>query len=230
MTALMVPFLLVAVVETTVLSTSVVQVDRPGRTITVADTAASDGAVRTRRLTVAPSAAGALGRVRAGAAVVLTLRGSTVVGIDLSRPAPRVTPQAIPQLPPNATTPTNRQVPQLPAGVDPPQARPIPQVAPAARVTPSTGVSPVGVAPRPAVRPVGVAPRPPSAGGSGARGPRSARWRCGRRSRRGRRSRSSFRAVRPASSTAAAPDQPEMRLATAEMSRAGSTGLGMCSL
>ena len=174
MTGLMVPFLLAAVVETTVLSTSVVQVDRPGRTITVAEAGAPDGTARTRRLMVARSAAAALGRVRAGATVVLTMRGSTVVGIDLSRPAPRVTPQAIPQLPPNATAPTNRQVPQLPAGVDPPQARPIPQVAPGAAVTPSPGVSPVGVAPtRPAVSPVAVAPTRPAVSPVAVRSPKS---------------------------------------------------------
>jgi len=214
--------------ETTILNTSIVKVDRPGRTITVRVDAGRDGDVdrnRTRQLTVAPSAAAGLATLKAGSEVLLTLRGDTVVGIKLSaggggggsatpagsarRPPARGTtggtsapaatlptaggtgargaapgrvivvspappaaagPQErIPQLPPGATSPTNRGVPQLPAGVDPPQGRPVPQVAPSGGVivitgSPSPGVSPAGVAPtRPAVSPVAVG-SPPSPG------------------------------------------------------------------
>ena len=205
--------------EMTILNTSIVKVDRPGRTITVRVDAGADGDVdrkRTRQLTVAPSAAASLATLKAGSEVLLTLRGDTVVAIKMSagggggsapaasgqrRPptargttsAPPVTvapasgtgtrgaapgrvivvspappaaggPQErIPQLPPGATSPTNRGVPQLPAGVDPPQARPVPQVPPSGGVivitgSPAPGISPPGVAPtRPAVSPVAVA-------------------------------------------------------------------------
>ena len=204
--------------EMTILNTSIVKVDGPGRTISVRVDAGTDGGVdrnRTRQLTVAPSAAAGLAMLKAGSEVLLTLRGDTVVAIKMSagggggsapaasgqrRPpaargttsAPPVTlppargtgtrgaapgrvivvspappaaggPQErIPQLPPGATSPTNRGVPQLPAGVDPPQGRPVPQVAPSGGVivitgSPSPGISPAGVAPtRPAVSPVAV--------------------------------------------------------------------------
>jgi hypothetical protein len=135
---------LLALADTTIVSTSVVAVDRARRTLTVAQTDAGGP----RRLAVAPSAMGALASLRRGTAVVLTLSGSTVVGIQLAgRPAP---------------APTSN-VPQLPPGSNAPQARPIPQIAPGAPLTPSPGVSPVGVAPtRPAVSPVAVrSPRSP---------------------------------------------------------------------
>ena len=73
--------------ETTILNTSIVKVDGPGRTITVRADAATDGAVdrnRTRVLTVAPSAAAALARLKAGSEVLLTLRGDTVMDIKMS--------------------------------------------------------------------------------------------------------------------------------------------------
>ena len=136
--------LLLALAQTTILSTSVVEVDRGRRTLTVAETDAGGP----RRLGVAPAAAAALARLRPGTAVVLTMSGSTVVGIQLAgRPAP---------------APTSN-VPQLPPGSNAPQARPIPQIAPGAPATPSPGVSPVAVAPtRPAVSPVAVrSPRSP---------------------------------------------------------------------
>ena len=148
-----------AVAETTILNALVVKVDRAGRTMTVRDTGAGGG---TRRLAVAASAAAALGRLRAGSEVLLTLRDATVVDIKISgAPAVRGTQQPIPQLPPGARTPTNRGVPQLPAGVNPPQGRRIPQVPPAATgvrtASPSPGISPAGVAPtRPAQSPVAV--------------------------------------------------------------------------
>jgi hypothetical protein len=73
--------------ETTILNTSIVKVDRPGRTITVRVDAGMDGDVdrnRTRQLTVAPSAEAGLAMLKAGSEVLLTLRGDTVVGIKLS--------------------------------------------------------------------------------------------------------------------------------------------------
>ncbi len=73
--------------ETTILNTSIVKVDGPGRTITVRADAAADGAVdrnRTRLLTVAPSAAATLAQLKSGSEVLLTLRGDTVVDIKLS--------------------------------------------------------------------------------------------------------------------------------------------------
>jgi hypothetical protein len=168
--------------ETTILNTSIVEVDRPGQTITVRVDAGTDGDVdrnRTRKLTVAPSAAAGLRMLKAGSEVLLTLRGNTVVDIKMSAggggggsspppsgrrrpPAAGTQEQRIPQLPPGATSPTSRGVPQLPAGVDPPQGRAVPQVAPSPGVivitgSPSPGISPAGVAPtRPAVSPVAV--------------------------------------------------------------------------
>jgi hypothetical protein len=166
-----------AATATTILNTTIVSIDRPGHAITVRVDAGADSGVdrnRTRRLTVAPSAAAALATLAPGNAVLLTLRGETVVDIKKSagaagRPSAPVTPapQQIPQLPPGARSPTNRGVPQLPPGADPPQARPVPQVAPSGGVlvitgSPSPGISPAGVAPtRPAVSPVAVqSPRP----------------------------------------------------------------------
>ena len=73
--------------ETTILNTSIVKVDGPGRTITVRADAATDGAIdrnRTRLLTVAPSAAASLAQLKAGSEVLLTLRGDTVVDIKMS--------------------------------------------------------------------------------------------------------------------------------------------------
>jgi hypothetical protein len=73
--------------ETTILNTSIVKVDGPGRTITVRADAAADGTVdrnRTRLLTVAPSAAAGLAQLKAGSEVLLTLSGDTVVGIKMS--------------------------------------------------------------------------------------------------------------------------------------------------
>ena len=162
MSKLVLLFLLgAAAAETTILNTSVVKVDRAGKTITVRDPGAGSAA---RQLTVAPSATASLARLRAGSEVLLTLRGGTIVDIKISSsPAGRGTPQ----LPPGTRTPTNRGVPQLPAGVDPPQGRTIPQVPPRGSVvitgSPSPGVSPAGVAPtRPAQSPVAVgSPRSP---------------------------------------------------------------------
>jgi hypothetical protein len=156
---------LLLLLQTTILNTSIVAVDRPGLTITVRADAGADGTVdrtSTRRLAVAPSAAGRLAMLKAGNAVLLTLRGDTVVDIRI---ATRAAQPRIPQLPPGATSPTNRGVPQLPAGTDFPQGRPIPQVVPSGRVpaaSPSPEISPASVAPRPAVSPVSVAsPRSP---------------------------------------------------------------------
>ena len=177
MTAALLFFLAAAQAATTILNTTIVTVDRPAGAITVRVDAGANGVVdrnRTRRLTVAPSAAAALATLAPGTAVLLTLRGETVVDIKRSgggagRPSAPVTPppQQIPQLPPGARSPTNRNVPQLPAGANPPQARPVPQVAPSGGVivitgSPSPGISPPGVAPtRPAVSPVAVqSPRP----------------------------------------------------------------------
>ena len=73
--------------ETTIINTSVVKVDRPGRTITVRVDAGADGDVdrnRTRILEVAPSAAAGLAMLKAGSEVLLTLRGDTVVDIKIS--------------------------------------------------------------------------------------------------------------------------------------------------
>ena len=173
--------LLATQAATTILNTAIVEVDRRGRTVTVRVDAGTDGSVdrnRTRRLTVAPSAAASLATLTPGSPVLLTLRGNVVVDIKRSAgagaapgrviavsPGPPATagPQRrIPQLPPGATTPTSRGVPQLPPGADPPQARPVPQVAPPGRVivitgSPSPGISPAGVTPtRPAVSPVAV--------------------------------------------------------------------------
>ena len=196
---------------TTILNTSIVEVDRPGRTITVRVDAGADGDVdrnRTRQLTVDPSAAAGLATLKAGSEVLLTLRGDTVVAIKMSAgggggrsrtPAVTVPPasgtgtrdaapgrvivvspappaaggaqQRIPQLPPGATSPTNRGIPQLPAGVDPPQGRTVPQVAPSGGVIVITGSpSPVGSpkspgTPKPVVLPSDPPPTPiPSPG------------------------------------------------------------------
>jgi hypothetical protein len=133
-------------------------VNRAARTITVPGDPDNEGRARPRRLAVAPSAAAALSRLRVGTAVLLTLRGDTVIDVRVGRvPAARGTQQEVPQLPPTSTSPVNRSIPQLPAGAPAPQARPIPQTAPVTVVTPSPGVSPVAVAPtRPAVSPVAV--------------------------------------------------------------------------
>ncbi len=175
--------LLFVLVATTILNASIVKVDRARGMITVRVDAGPDGVdrARTRQLTVAPAAVASLGRLKAGSAVLLTLRGNTVVDIAMSSggggrrvivmsPAPPAAagPQRIPQLPPGGSSPVSRGVPQLPPGVDPPQGRPVPQVAPPGgarviRLSPSPGISPAGVAPtRPAVSPVAVAsPRSP---------------------------------------------------------------------
>jgi hypothetical protein len=164
---------------TTILNTSIVEVDRAGRTITVRIDAATNGAVdrnRTRKLTVASSAAAGLARLKAGNEVLLTLRGGTVVDIKMAgrvivvSPAPPAAAgpqQRIPQLPPGATSPASRGVPQLPAGVDPPQARPVPQVAPAG------GAIVISGSPRPAVSPAGVVPTRPAVSPVAVRSPKS---------------------------------------------------------
>jgi hypothetical protein len=154
---------------TTILNASIVKVDRARAMITV-----RVDSHQTRQLPVAPAATSRLARLKAGNAVLLTLRGNTVVGIAMSAggggrvmvvspgsPA-AAGPQQIPQLPPGASSPTSRGIPQLPAGANSPQGRPVPQVPPTggARVigvSPSPGLSPPAVAPRPAVSPVSVA-------------------------------------------------------------------------
>lgn len=76
--------------ETTILNTSIVRVDRPGRTITVRVDAGADGDVdrnRTRQLAVAPSAAPGLAMLKAGSEVLLTMRGDTVVASRCRREA-----------------------------------------------------------------------------------------------------------------------------------------------
>jgi hypothetical protein len=163
MNQLVLLFLLATTAETTILNTSVVKVDRAGRTITVKDA----GESAARQLPVAPSAAATLARLRPGNEVLLTLSGASVVDIKLTGTPARRGTQEIPQLPPGARTPANRGVPQLPAGVDAPQGRPIPQVVPSPGIvitrSPSPGISPAGVAPtRPAQSPVAVgSPRSP---------------------------------------------------------------------
>jgi hypothetical protein len=143
--------------DTTILNTSIVSVDRARGTITVRVDAGTDSGVdrnRTRQLTVAPAAVAGLARLKAGSAVLLTLRGDTVTDIKMSSGGGG-----------RSTPPTSRNVPQLPAGANSPQARPVPQLAPPGSVTPATpspGISPVAVVPRPAVSPVSVAsPRSP---------------------------------------------------------------------
>src|SRR5687767_11115173 len=134
---------LAATAETSVLSATILQVDRGGRTITVPGETVAGGQARPRRLAVAPSAVAALSRLRAGTAVLLTLRGDTVTDIRIARrPAARGAQQEVPQLPPGSTSPAGRSIPQLPPDATAPQARPIPQAAPGAVVTPSPGVSP----------------------------------------------------------------------------------------
>ena len=170
--------LLLLLAATTILNASIVKFDRARGTVTVRVDAGADH--QTHVLKVAPAATG-LARLKAGNAVLLTLRDSAVVDVKASaggggrlivvspaQPAAAGPQQRIPQLPPGALSPANRGVPQLPAGADSPQARPVPQVAPAGGTvvigrSPSPGVSPVGVAPtRPAVSPVAVAsPRSP---------------------------------------------------------------------
>jgi hypothetical protein len=164
--------LLVLAETTTIFNTTIVKVDRAGRTIAVlADAGAEGGADRnrTRQLVVASSAAASLATLKAGAKVLLTLRGDTVVDIKLSAGSGdgRSSTPARPggPRPPGASSPTHRGVPQLPASADPPQGRPVPQVAPAGGLvitgSPSPQASPVGVVPRPAVSPVAVlSPRP----------------------------------------------------------------------
>lgn len=159
--------------ETTILDASIVTVDRARGTITVRVDDGTDGR-RTRQMTVAPTAVAGLARLKAGNAVLLTLRGGAVVDIKMAAggggrvrvvspgtPAAAGPQQRIPQLPPGASSPASRGVPQLPPGSDPPQGRPIPQVAPSGGVKvigPSPGISPAGVAPtRPAISPVAVA-------------------------------------------------------------------------
>ena len=150
--------------ETTILNTSIVKVDGTGRTITVRADAPVDGAVdrnRTRVLTVAPSAAATLARLKAGSEVLLTLRGETVVDIKLSAggggggattpaasgrrrapaaPAGRAgtAPSVIVVSPaPPATPGPQSQIPQLPPGATSPTSRTVPQL-PAGANSPQT--------------------------------------------------------------------------------------------
>jgi len=161
--------------ETTILNTSIVKVDRPGRTITVRVDAGTDGDVdrnRTRQLTVAPSAAAGLATLKAGSEVLLTLRGETVVDIKLSAggggggsapaasgrrppPAARGTTGGgaapgrvivVSPAPPAAGGPQQR-IPQLPPGATSPTSRGIPQV--------PAGVDPPQGRPVPQVAPSG---------------------------------------------------------------------------
>jgi hypothetical protein len=143
--------------ETTILNTSVVKVDRPGRTMTVRVDAGTDGQVdrsRTRRLTVAPSAAAGLAILKPGSEVLLTLRGDTVVDIKMPGrpPAPRGTtggssaPAVTVTAPrgaapgrvivvspaPPATGRPQQEIPQLPPGATSPTSRGVPQLPPGA--------------------------------------------------------------------------------------------------
>ena len=156
-------FLLLALAasDATIVSSTVVSVDRTARTITLRD----QGASATRTLPFARTAAAGIARFAPGTEVLVTMKDDVVVAIKRTSPrAPRGTvspvPQAqpVPQLPPGSRSPQNRNVPQLPPGADPPQGRAVPQAAPA---SPSPAQSPVAVSPRPAVSPVtGPSPRP----------------------------------------------------------------------
>ena len=142
--------------ETTILNTSIVKVDRPGRTITVRVDAGTEGEVdrnRTRQLTVAPSAAAGLAMLKAGSEVLLTLRGDTVVAIKMSArggggssaaaPSGRRRPPAargtgtrgaapgrviVVSPEPPAAGGTLQRIPQLPPGATSPTNRGVPQL------------------------------------------------------------------------------------------------------
>jgi hypothetical protein len=161
--------------ETTILNTSIVKVDGPGRTITVRADGAADGAVdrnRTRLLAVDPSAAATLAQLKAGSEVLLTLRGGTVVDIKLSaggggggatpaKPARRPSPAAVAPASrtgaapgvivvspaPPATAGPQSQIPQLPPGATSPTSRSVPQL--------PAGANPPQARPVPQVAPSG---------------------------------------------------------------------------
>jgi hypothetical protein len=167
--------------ETTILNTSIVSVDRAGRTITVRVDAATDGAVdrkSTRRLPVAASVAARLEGLKAGGEVLLTLRGDTVVDIKMSagsgaaasanrKPAARrrtAGPSAPARTPATGAPEAPRVIivsPAPPAAGGPQQR--IPQLPPGATSPTNRGVPqlPAGADP-PQARPV---PQVPSTGG-----------------------------------------------------------------
>jgi len=148
--------------ETTILNTSIVKVDRPGRTITVRVDAGRDGDIdrkRTRQLAVAPSAAAGLAQLKAGTEVLLTLRGDTVVDIKLSAgsggggtagrarsPAVTLAPESgtttrgaapgvvivVSPAPPATGGAGQERIPQLPPGATSPTTRGVPQLPPGA--------------------------------------------------------------------------------------------------
>jgi hypothetical protein len=130
--------------EMTILNTSIVKVDGPGRMITVRVDAGRDGDVdrnRTRQLTVAPSAAASLATLKAGSEVLLTLRGDTVVAIKMSAGGGGGSaPAARQRRPPTARGTTS---------------------APPVTLAPAGETGPSGAAPRVIV----VSPAPPAAGG-----------------------------------------------------------------
>ena len=188
--------------ETTILNTSIVKVDPAGPTITVRVDAGAGGGVdrnRTRLLSVAPSAAAGLARLKAGSEVLLTLRGDTVVGIKLSaggggggssapaasgRQRPLVSRGADPGrvivVSPAPAAP--QRIPQLPAGASSPTNRGVPQLPagvdppqgrPVPQVAPSGGVIVITATPSPGVSPAGVAPTRPAVSPVAVQSPRS---------------------------------------------------------
>ena len=189
--------------ETTVLNTSIVKVDRPGRTITVRVDAGAGGGVdrdRTRLLTVSPSAAADLATLKAGTEVLLTLRGDIVMDIKLSaggggggsstpaasgrqrRPAPRVAdPDRVIVVSPAPPGPSQR-IPQLPAGASSPTNRGVPQLPagvdppqgrPVPQVAPPAGTVVITGSPSPGASPAGLAPTRPAVSPVAVASPRS---------------------------------------------------------
>lgn len=137
--------------ETTILNTSIVKVDRPGRTITVRVDAGTDGDVdrnRTRQLTVAPSAAAGLAMLKAGSEVLLMLRGDTVVEIKMSAGGGGGGS--------SAAAPSRRRRPPAARGTTGGSS------APAVTIPPASGTGTRGAAPG---RVIVVSPAPPAAGG-----------------------------------------------------------------
>ena len=145
-----------AAATVSILQGTVQSVDAARLALTVRD---DSGAVH--RLGVARAASASLGRVRAGAFVILTIREGVVTAIDARGVAATPPPQEVPQLPPGAKAPQNRGIPQLPPGNDAPQSRSIPQVpAGAPAPSPRPAISPRSVSPRPDVSARPVSPRP----------------------------------------------------------------------
>jgi hypothetical protein len=156
--------------EMTLLNTAVIAIDRQAATITVRVDKQQGGVVdraRTETFPLDPAVAKSASDVKAGANVLITLRGRTVVGLKLSVPSAAAgaatsrTPAPAPRVTPRATAPVATPVePTAPAQVVVPGQ---PLEPPTAIISPVPGVpspAPAGT-PFPTPRPV---PTPQSPG------------------------------------------------------------------